>query len=38
VVSHPGLWRRQDWQEGDGDYVAPELLAHTTPPTAAADM
>ncbi len=34
----PGLPVRQDWQEGDGNYVAPELLAHATEPTAAADM
>ena len=34
----PGPPVRQDWQEGDGNYVAPELLAHATEPTAAADM
>ena len=28
----------QEWQEGDGDYVAPELLSSATEPSAAADM
>lgn len=28
----------QKWQEGDGDYVAPEMLDLHTEPTAAADM
>lgn len=27
-----------DWQEGDGDYLAPELLGSSAQPTAAADI
>lgn len=27
-----------EWQEGDGDYVAPELLSSATEPSAGADM
>lgn len=34
-----GSGGRQDWEEGDGHYVAPELLASDTGlPTAAADL
>ena len=32
------LDRRWDWQEGDGQYVAPELLSLSTDPTPAADI
>ena len=32
------LDRRWDWQEGDGQYVAPELLALSAEPTPAADI
>lgn len=28
----------QDWEEGDGDYVAPELLAAGGEPSPAADI
>lgn len=30
------LW--QDWEEGDGDYVAPELLQAGGEPSPAADV
>jgi serine/threonine protein kinase len=45
----PGPWRigdfglavakeSRDWEEGDGDYVAPELLRNCEQPTSAADV
>ena len=33
-----GFWLEQDWEEGDGKYVAPELLNGRIEPTPAADV
>ncbi len=32
------LWLPQDWEEGDGDYVAPELLQARGEPSERADI
>ena len=35
---HSNALYLQDWEEGDGDYVAPELLKDTGKPSPAADV